>query len=778
MKALALLIILYCAAPAFAGESEKVFEQVRGSVVTIASLDEQGQVDGEGSGVVIGPRQVVTNCHVVQDAVTLRVRSGDKQFPATVLSGNIARDLCRLEVKDLTAPSVTIRVSTDVKPGEPVHIVGNPLGFGLAVGSGLVSAIKRTGDDIHIYTSAPASPGSSGGGLFDAQGRLVGITTSGYRAAQNFNIALPAEWITELIENGVPWKTQLKVEPDPDWLGRAESLREAGEWAKLEEWARNWKEFWPASALADELLGLALLKQERKQDAMTALLSALQKDPQNAAAYGYRAELRRILGDKKGALEDIRRAQELNPSSGYFYRTSAYWLREDKDREGAVAAVETALRREPWDSLAWELLGELRHDQKQYQEAEKAYRTVLRLNPGEPTAAANLASILAFLGKPDTARQTLTKGNPTDTSQAANTWLNIGATEGKNQRYTESEKAYRKALELKPDLAAAWMGLGTVLRTTGRATEAEEAFRKALKLDQSQARAWLNLGDMLNERGDKPAAKDAYEKATVADPSLAPAWFALGSLYHEQHNVAATAKAFAEAARLDPGNADSWAFLGEALIRSGQGEKGGDALRKAESLNPKSEAALQGLALYYGSVRGEQERALEYVERGLAINPASTVFWSSKGYGFLKLKRYSEAVQALETAIRLQPDFANAWINLGEAHMRQNQIGKAIAALEKALLLSPTAVDARIYVAQCYAGTRQFDKAQSHMDVLIGQAPKVPATWSMQTAIFMEQHKKLEALSAYAKLKSLNPEMARTLRDRYLTRGKQYELPE
>jgi hypothetical protein len=48
----------------------------------------------------------------------------------------------------------------------------------------------------------------------------------------------------------------------------------------------------------------------------------------------------------------------------------------------------------------------------------------------------------------------------------------------------------------------------------------------------------------------------------------------------------------------------------------------------------------------------------------------------------------------------------------------------------------------------------------------------------MQTALYMEQNKKLEALSAYASLKSLNPGMAKDLRERYRTRGKQYELPE
>lgn len=778
MKILALFIVLCCATPAFSGEAEKVFEQVRASVVTITSLDEQNQVDGEGSGVVTGSGQVVTNCHVVQDAVFIRVRAGGKEFPATVVSGNLQRDLCRLEVKELAVPAVNFRVSTDVNAGESVHAVGNPLGFGLAVGSGLVSAIKRTGNDVQIYTSAPTSPGSSGGGLFDSQGRLIGITTARYLGAQNFNMALPTEWVTELLKNGAPWSTQLKVKPDPDWFGRAESLRETGKWAKLEEWARSWREFWPSSVMAETFLGLALSNQNKNQDARTVLTAALKKDPHYAMAYGYRAGVRRIQGDREGASEDIRRAQTLQPSSGYFFRVSATWFKEDGDSEGALAAIEAAIRREPWDWQAWEFLGKLRHGQQQYQEAEKAYRTVLRLKPDDSTAAINLASILAFLGKSDDARQTLAKGTPTDTTHAAGTWASIGAAEGKKQHYEESEKAYRKAIELNPDLAEAWMGLGTTLRYIGRAKDAEDALRKALNLKPVLGGAWYNLGAILAERGDKEGAKDAYEKATGADPSFVPAWIFLGALHFEQRNMAAAVTAYTEATKLDPANGETWAYLGVALVRSGQGEKGIEALNKAESLNPKNEVALQGLALYYGGLHGDQERALGYLERGLAINSAAPAFWSSKGYALLKLKRYPEAVQALETAIRLQPDFANAWINLGEAQLRQNQVGKAIGTLEKALQLSPTAVDARFYVAQCYAGTRQFEKAQSHMDLLIQQSPKVPAAWSMQAAIFLEQNKRLEALSAYTNLKSLSPEMAKDLRQRYRYRGLQYELPE
>lgn len=778
MKALIALAALCCAAPALAGEGEMVFEKVRGAVVTITALDEQNQVAGEGSGVVIGPGKLVTNCHVVQDALQFRVRAGAQELAATVLAGDLRRDLCLLEAKGLAAPAAAIRLSSELKPGEPVFIVGNPLGFGLAVGSGLVSTIQRSDDDIRIYTSAPAAPGSSGGGLFDAQGRLVGIVTSRYLGAQNFNMALPAEWITELLKQGAPWKTAPKVEPDPEWMARADALRDAGDWVNLELWARSWQESWPTASLADTYLGLALWNRKKEGDARTALSAALEKDPYNAMAYGYRACVRRILGDKEGAFDDLRRAQSLYPANGYFRRIMAEWLREDKEVEGAIAAVATALLLEPWDWNSWELLGELRHGQQRHQEAERAYRTVLRLKPGHPGASTNLASILAFLGQPDAARRTLAQGAPVGSGPAAMTWSAIGTGEEGKQRFAEAERAYRKALELDPELYEALNGLGNTLLATGRHQEAEASLRKAVQLKPGRGAAWVNLGILLKQRGDRTGAEEAFQKATAAEPSLAPAWFALGGLQHELRAYGRSAAAFAEVVRLDPGHADAWGYLGEALARSGQGDKGIEALRKAESLNPKSEVVLTGMAFYYGGLRGDQTRALEYVERGLAVNPVSPGFWSSKGYGLLKLKRYPEAVQALETAIRLQPDFPNAWINLGEAQLRQNQVGKAIVALEKGVQLVPSAADARLYLTQSYALARQYDKAQSHLDMLIRQAPGLPSAWGMQLTIFLEQNKKKEALVAYDRLKALNPDLARTLRAQYLSRGKQFQLPE
>jgi hypothetical protein len=88
-----------------------------------------------------------------------------------------------------------------------VFAIGNPEGLEVTLSEGLISglrsmsgALAAQGVDEVIQTTAPISPGSSGGGLFDAEGRLIGITTLYSPFAQNLNIALPADWIAQIHE--------------------------------------------------------------------------------------------------------------------------------------------------------------------------------------------------------------------------------------------------------------------------------------------------------------------------------------------------------------------------------------------------------------------------------------------------------------------------------------------------------------------------------------------------------------------------------------------------
>src|SRR6185369_2980916 len=88
---------------------------------------------------------------------------------------------------------VRIRPYVDVKVGERVYTVGAPQGLELSLAEGIVSSKRTIDGGRFVQTSAPMSSGSSGGGLFDAYGHLVGITTSMLKNSQNLNFAIPAE---------------------------------------------------------------------------------------------------------------------------------------------------------------------------------------------------------------------------------------------------------------------------------------------------------------------------------------------------------------------------------------------------------------------------------------------------------------------------------------------------------------------------------------------------------------------------------------------------------
>jgi len=103
---------------------------------------------------------------------------------------------CILRLSNIVEPLpkwVRVRPFADVKIGEPVFTVGAPQGLELSLADGIVSSKRSIDEGRLIQTSAPISKGSSGGGLFDAEGNLVGITTFMLKDAQNLNFAIAAE---------------------------------------------------------------------------------------------------------------------------------------------------------------------------------------------------------------------------------------------------------------------------------------------------------------------------------------------------------------------------------------------------------------------------------------------------------------------------------------------------------------------------------------------------------------------------------------------------------
>lgn len=265
-------------AQAHALAPDQVFEKVKDSIVVVKALDVRGQVKGQGSGVFLPSGQIATNCHVTKEGIFYQVVQGKQVFPATLHADNRDKDICLLEARGFTGKPVQLGKSTNLKVGVPVYAVGAPQGLELSLSNGIVSQL-RGGPPPMIQTTAAISPGSSGGGLFDEEGRLVGLTTLYVKEGQNLNFAMPVELISDIKlgqKKGPSGSVQV------DWFKRAVALDEAEDWKSLLDWCRKWVKSEPRNAYAWSWLGATYHRLQLHLDSISACHQALRINPNYA----------------------------------------------------------------------------------------------------------------------------------------------------------------------------------------------------------------------------------------------------------------------------------------------------------------------------------------------------------------------------------------------------------------------------------------------------------------------------------------------------------------
>lgn len=166
---------------------DEIFEKVSPAIYLVKVRK------GQGSAVAVGENTLLTNCHVVGDQNEVRLIREKEEMKAQVISGKTESDRCILKVEGKLPQWVGIRPYDDVKVGERTVAVGAPFGLELTASDGIVSSKRTMRGSKLVQTSTPVSPGSSGGGLFDARGNLIGITTFVMTVGQNLNFAVAAE---------------------------------------------------------------------------------------------------------------------------------------------------------------------------------------------------------------------------------------------------------------------------------------------------------------------------------------------------------------------------------------------------------------------------------------------------------------------------------------------------------------------------------------------------------------------------------------------------------
>lgn len=314
MRHLILLLAALSFTPAAqAYDKAKLFDAFL-SVVMIRGYNPDGSL-AYGSGVVVAQDKVATNCHIFRKTKQPWVSRGEDSYYITSVKADRYRDLCLVTTSGLPFKPAEILKQADLQKGQEIVAIGHSSGVPAPITSiGVLKSLYPYDNGNILRSNARFAMGASGSGLFDAQGRLLGINTFKTPGRNAYFYALPVSWIDDVekqaaettfpIDGMAFWEEEDAKKPYFMQIALPE-IRE--DWPKLAEIAERWSKAEPASTEAWYELGNAQEHMGRLDEAEAAYRQSVKLLPNNTDAL-FRLG---VMASEKG---DTAQVQSINAS--------------------------------------------------------------------------------------------------------------------------------------------------------------------------------------------------------------------------------------------------------------------------------------------------------------------------------------------------------------------------------------------------------------------------------------------------------------------------------
>jgi tetratricopeptide (TPR) repeat protein len=459
--------------------------------------------------------------------VIVVLADGARCFAQSVTVPEADLDLAILRLPEVRAVELAVSDSLP-KVGERVFAIGSPMGLTNTLSEGLVSMVHTDEDGkVVIQTSAAISHGSSGGALVDAEGRVLGMTTSGIDGAQNLGFCIPGSRMLPLLGR----KSNARDLASP-FLGGSGSKENGCELSKryLDVLAAGWEEkhaeavslakaltaSHPDAPMAWYVLGIAQIKPGTIEEVAAALERAVRLAPGNAAFQlqlgyvyfnlGRGDEARAAVGrshdampcdtsafllaclapDDLAAVDRLQESIRLNPAFGLAHRELGCRLIALGQDARAEAALVEACRLLPEDARAHEQLGLVENRLENFAEAVNVLRKAVRLDPNQAEAQFQLGYALAGSGQ-----------------------------------HAAAIEAYRECLRVMPDCAGAVLNVGLSFGALGCIDESIQALQECVRMQPEDPATHYHLGRAWLAKGDRRGAQAEVETLRKLDPDTA-----------------------------------------------------------------------------------------------------------------------------------------------------------------------------------------------------------------------------------------------------------------
>jgi Flp pilus assembly protein TadD len=372
---LSLISLFVIIAPAVClANAADIFYENSKAVVVVVAYDELGKPISQGSGFIV--RQdgvIVTNHHVISRARKIKIKAADKIFDVRgLIDLDKDNDIAILKVDGEDMQTVSLGDMRRTGIGEKVYVISSPKGLENTISDGLLSGRReKAPKKIVLQITAPISPGSSGGPVFNKKGEVIGIATFVLRDSQNLNFAMPIDSVKNKIR-------------DFD----ASKIKEV----RIEDYQKT-AEYWFN-------LGYAYSSAGKKTEAIKAYREAISIKPNLVNAHYNLGNVYGRLGRNEEAIESYKQALRIRPTYAEAHNNLGNIYINLRQYKEAAESCKQAIRLKPDFTEAHNNLGLTYANLGDNQKAVECYKQAIRIKPGYSIAHYNLGR--SYLALKDT----------------------------------------------------------------------------------------------------------------------------------------------------------------------------------------------------------------------------------------------------------------------------------------------------------------------------------------------------------------------------------------
>jgi tetratricopeptide (TPR) repeat protein len=468
------------------------------------------------------------------------------------------------------------------------------------------------------------------------------------------------------------------------------------------------------------------------------------------------------------------KAVQLDPDSYDIYWTLAYYFESTKDKDQAIGAYEKCRQLRPdWSDWIDNFIGNVHFDFAEYDKAQTYYRKAIEKHPAYKIYKDNLWLAMQNEAEQKENKELIDEAIAiyftlaTERNEAKD-WNKLGILNYRNKEYMESERMYKKAIELMPQEAIYHENLGLSyeklaadehdeLVKISLLEKAEGSFLQATKLNDKNGESYNQLGLFYYNSGRFKEAIATYKTAIElqADNEIFIENLALAYLYDQQPDQAL--EQYLILKKKNEKNDSIINQIGLIYWQKNEHKTAIEYFKQAASINKQEPVYLANIASS-ARILGKMDLAEETLKKAIAIRPDYDLAYNELARIYFERKEFDKALDFCNEAIRLNPKNFQYHENLGFVFREMGKIDLANEHFQKAVEYNPGAVLSQNELGRIFFNNQEYKKAIDYFSTVIKLAPDNFQYYENLAYAFKNNDQIKEATEYFRKAIDLNPD--------------------